>query len=85
MIPKGEERILGEYPVNLMHQVNRSRIKADRRLVDRGTADFEQLALARKAQARVLFTDHLSAFRRAYRFSPGDKKSFSTASLPILA
>jgi hypothetical protein len=28
-----KERILGEYPVNLMHQVNRSQIKADWRVV----------------------------------------------------
>jgi hypothetical protein len=45
-----------------MHQINRGLIKADRRLVDRQTADLEQLALARQAQIGGLFTDHLVAF-----------------------
>ena len=56
-----------------MHQINRRLIKADRRVIDRGTADLEQLTLARQAQVCVLFTDHLAAFGRAHRFSPCDK------------
>ena len=45
-----------------MHQINRGLIKADRRVIDRGSADLEQLALARQAQIGGLFTDHLVAF-----------------------
>ena len=75
-----KERILRKYPVNLMHQLNCRLIKANRRVIDRGTADLEQLALARQAKVGVVLADHLAAFRRAHRFSPCNKKSFSTAS-----
>jgi len=33
----------------------------------------------------MTFADHRFAFGRAHRFSPCDKKSFSTASFPIFA
>ena len=46
-----------------MHQFRRRRIKANWRVLDRRTADREQLALARQAQIGGLFTDHLAAFR----------------------
>ena len=45
-----------------MHQINLGLIKADWRVLDRRTADLEQLALARQAQIGGLFTDHLVAF-----------------------
>ncbi len=47
-----KERILRKYPINLVHQINRRLIKANRRVIDRGTADLEQLTLARQAQGR---------------------------------
>ena len=34
-----------------MHQINRRLIKADRRVINRGAANPEQLALARQAQS----------------------------------
>ena len=45
-----------------MHQINLGLIKADWRVLDRRTADLEQLALALQAQIGGLFTDHLAAF-----------------------
>ncbi len=36
-------------------------------------------------QISVIFADHRFAFGRTHHFSPCDKKSFSTASFPILA
>ena len=45
-----------------MHQINRGLIKADRRVIDRRTADRKKLVLARQAQIGGLFTDHLVAF-----------------------
>ena len=65
--------MLRKYSINFVHQINRGLIEAYRRVVGRGPADLEQLALARKAQTGVFFTDHLAAFRRAHRFSPCDK------------
>ncbi len=48
-----------------MHQVYCRLIKADGRVINRGSADLEQLALARQAQIGVLFADHVTAFRLA--------------------
>ena len=45
-----------------MHQINRGLIKADRRVIDRRTADRKKLVLARQAQIGGLFTDHFVAF-----------------------
>ena len=69
---------LRKYLVKLLHQINRGLIKANWRVIDRGTADLEQLALPSQAQLSVLFEDHFSAFRRAHHFNPCDKKSFPT-------
>lgn len=68
-----KERILRKYPINLIHQFKRLSIHPNGCIVDRRTADLEQLALARKAQIGVFFTDHLAAFAQAHRFSPCDK------------
>ena len=57
-----EERVFREYPINPMHKFKRPSIHANRRIIDRGTADREQLTLARQAQFCVVFADHLAAF-----------------------
>ena len=69
-------RVFRKYPVNLVHQINRGLIKADRRVIDRRSADLGPLALPRQVKVGVVLTDHLAAFRRAHRFSPCDKKYF---------
>jgi len=68
-----KDRVFRKYPVNLMHQRKCLGIHHNRRVIDRRTADLEQLTLARQAQFYIIFTDHLAAFRRAHRFSPCDK------------
>ena len=60
-----------------MHQVYCRLIKADGRVINRGSADLEQLALARQAQIGVLFADHVTAVTGAHRFSPCDKNHFA--------
>jgi hypothetical protein len=72
-----------------MYQINGGLIKADRRVINRGAANPEQLALARQAQSVFSLRPLIdTAYRlpgsgRAHRFSPCDKKSFSTANWPI--
>ncbi len=80
-----KERVLRKYLVNLMHQFNLGLIKANRCVMDRGPVDLERLTLTRKAKVGGVLTDHCTAFTGAHRFSPCDRKSFSTASGPILA
>ena len=63
-----------------MHQVHRRLLKTQRRVIDSGSADLEQLALAHQAQIGGLFADHVMTFIGANLFSPRDKKSFSTES-----
>ena len=45
-----------------MHQLKRLSIYPNWCVIDRRTADLEQLTLARQAQFCVLFVDHLAAF-----------------------
>jgi hypothetical protein len=60
-----------------MYQLNRGLIKADGCVINRGSADLKQLALARQAQIGVLFADHVTAVTGAHRFSPCDKNHFA--------
>ena len=60
-----------------MYQLNRHLIKADGCVINRGSADLEQLARARQAQIGVLFADHVTAITGAHRFSPCDKNYFA--------
>ena len=69
-----KERILSKYPLYLMHQINRGRIKTIRLVIDQGAVNLEQLGPTRYAQFRVLFADHLAAFSRAQRFHPCGEK-----------
>jgi hypothetical protein len=85
MIPKREEQILREHAVDLVHHFLRLSIHTKGHVIQRRPADLQQFALAGQAQIRVIPIDHRFAFVRAHRFSPCDKKSFSTASLPIFA
>ena len=80
-----EERILREHAVDLVHHFQRLSIHTNGHVIQRRPADLQQFALAGQAQIRVIPIDHRFAFVRAHRFSPCDKKSFSTASLPIFA
>ena len=70
-----KEGIFNKDPIDFMHPVYRRLIKADGRVIDRGSADLEQLALTRQVQIDVLFADHVTAFPVAHRFTPCDKKS----------
>ena len=80
-----EERIFGEDPINLLHHSQRVRVDADRHVVEGRPAQPHQFALLADTQRRVISIDHGAFLAGAHRFSPSDKKSFSTASLPILA
>ena len=80
-----EERVFDEHPVDLFHQRQRVRGDANRRVVERRPAEPYQLALLTDTELRVVPLDHRAFLLRAHRFSPSDKKSFSTANLPILA
>lgn len=80
-----EERMLREHAVDLVHQFQRLSIHTNRHVMQRRPADLEQLALLCQAQVGVIPVDYRFVFTRAHRFSPCDKKSFSTASLPIFA
>lgn len=57
-----EERVFGEHPINLMHQLKRLSLHPNWCVIDRRAADLEQLTLARQAQFCVLLPDHLAAF-----------------------
>jgi hypothetical protein len=57
-----KERVFGEHPINLMHQRKCLSIHPNWYVIDRRTADLEQLTLARQAQFYIIFADHLAAF-----------------------
>jgi len=80
-----KERVFREDPINLVHQFQCLSFHTDRRIVKRRPANLKQLALLGQAQVCAVSVDQRLAFGRAYRFSPCDKKSFSTVSFPILA
>ncbi len=80
-----EERILGENPVDLFHHRQRVRTGTDRRVVEGRTRQLHQLARLADPQFGTVMLDHGPLLCRAHRFSPSNKKSSSTASLPILA
>ena len=75
-----KERVLLEYPVNLMKQINRGLIKANQRVVDRGAACIEQLTLACAAKVGDVLADHRAPFKGAHHFGACNKKSFAIAS-----
>ena len=57
-----KERLFGEHPIDLMHQLKRLCVQPNWCVIDRRTADLEQFTLTRQAQLCALFTDRLAAF-----------------------
>ena len=57
---------LRNYSVNLIHQINRGRIKTDQRVIDLEVANLEQVALTRQAQILVVRFFSLSEKRQPY-------------------
>ena len=56
-----KERVFGEHPIDLMHQLKRLCVHPNWCVIDRRTADLEQFTLTRQAQFCILFPDHLAA------------------------
>lgn len=80
-----EERIFGEHPIDLFHHRQRACVDPDGRVIEHRPAEPHQLALLADTEVRMVPINHRAFLLGAHRFSPSDKKSFSTASLPILA
>ena len=85
---RSEDRILRKDPVDLFHRLHsRQRVggEADRRGIDRGPDRPHRLALPADTRVGTIRCDRRACLVGAHRFGPSDKKSVSTAGLPILA
>ncbi len=79
------EWILQKQLVAVPHQRQVLRALALRRIVQRGPADRQYLALTAQAETGNVAAHHRLALRPAHRLSPLAKKSRSTANWPIFA
>ena len=77
-LPRAHERVLQVQLVELAHQRQIGRADRLRQVVDRASADVEQLGLARDGQF-VITVDHGFALSNPALVSALSKKSFSSA------
>jgi hypothetical protein len=78
------ERIVGVQPIHLAHEFQIRCVDRSRLVVQRAAREFEHSCLSRERQS-VVAIDHRFALGPSMRPSACAKKSFSSASWPILA